>query len=320
MENARNTDESESSETRIARLERMVELLIEALRQQQDQQLPLPPLPPVHPEPNANDDVIALTQNDFPGNLIDSEIEFTIEVIPDLEKFEVEVVLREQGGTLAVIFAQPALIEEIKEKQQQDDFLKKIIDEQKPKLRPGFVFQSDLLKFQVPVSTVSDKDSKFTSRFSQSLQMALGTELRLSSAYYPQTDGQSKRTIQTLEDMLRMCVLDFQGNWETHLPLAELAYNNSFYSSISMAPFEDLFHVIEPTHVVLSDDYTYEERPIQIVNKRIKKLRNKEISLVKVDWQNHGGIYATWEIEDDMKRRYPDLFPLDLIFFPEEGN
>lgn len=93
----------------------------------------------------------------------------------------------------------------------------------------------------VPMSIVSDRDSKFTSRFWQSLQTALGTELRLSSAYHPQTDSQSERTIQTLEDLLRMCVLDFQGNWESHLPLAEFAYNNSYHSSIGMAPFEALY-------------------------------------------------------------------------------
>ena len=93
----------------------------------------------------------------------------------------------------------------------------------------------------VPVSIISDRDSKFTSRFWLSQQTVLGTELRLSSAYHPQTDGQSERTIQTLEDLLRMCVLDFQGNWESHLPLAEFAYNNSFHSSIGMAPFEVLY-------------------------------------------------------------------------------
>ena len=93
----------------------------------------------------------------------------------------------------------------------------------------------------MPVSIVSDRDSKFTSRFWQSLQTVLGTELRLSSAYHPQTDGQSERTIQTLEDLLHKCVLDFQGNWESHLPLAEFVYNNNFHSSIGMAPFEALY-------------------------------------------------------------------------------
>ncbi|XP_028121771.1 uncharacterized protein LOC114318995 [Camellia sinensis] len=95
--------------------------------------------------------------------------------------------------------------------------------------------------------------------------------------------------------------------------------HNVFHVSILRGYLRDHFHVIEPTHVLLSDDYTYEELPIQIVNRRIKKSRNKDISLVKVDWPNHGGIYATWEREDDMKKRYPELFPLGPVFFIEEG-
>jgi len=63
----------------------------------------------------------------------------------------------------------------------------------------------------VLVSIVSDHDLRFTSRFWQSLQATLGTELRVSLAYHPQTDGQSKRTIQSLEDLLRACVLDHLG-------------------------------------------------------------------------------------------------------------
>ena len=58
----------------------------------------------------------------------------------------------------------------------------------------------------------------------------------MSTAYHPQTDGQSERTIQTLEDMLRACVLDWGDSWEKHLPLVEFAYNNSFHSSICMSP------------------------------------------------------------------------------------
>jgi hypothetical protein len=69
----------------------------------------------------------------------------------------------------------------------------------------------------------------------------LGTKLNLSTAYHPQTDGQTERTIQTLEDMLRACVLDFKGNWDDHLPLIEFSYNNSHHSSIDMAPFEALY-------------------------------------------------------------------------------
>ncbi|RVW93684.1 Transposon Ty3-I Gag-Pol polyprotein [Vitis vinifera] len=93
----------------------------------------------------------------------------------------------------------------------------------------------------IPVSIVSDRDPKFTSQFWQSLQRALGTQLNFSTAFHPQTDGQSERVIQILEDMLRACVLDFGGNWADYLPLAEFAYNNNYQSSIGMAPYEALY-------------------------------------------------------------------------------
>ncbi|GJX81957.1 retrovirus-related pol polyprotein from transposon TNT 1-94 [Tanacetum coccineum] len=93
----------------------------------------------------------------------------------------------------------------------------------------------------VPVSIISDRDGRFTSRCWQTVQKALGTRLDMSTAYHPQTDGQSERTIQTLEDMLRACVIDFGGSWDVHLPLAEFSYNNSYHSSIRCAPFEALY-------------------------------------------------------------------------------
>ncbi|GJX02433.1 putative reverse transcriptase domain-containing protein [Tanacetum coccineum] len=93
----------------------------------------------------------------------------------------------------------------------------------------------------VHVSIIFDRDGRFTSRFWQTLQKALGTWLDRSTAYHPQMDGQSKCTIQTLEDMLRACVIDFGGSWDTHLPLAEFSYNNSYHSSIRCAPFEALY-------------------------------------------------------------------------------
>ena len=93
----------------------------------------------------------------------------------------------------------------------------------------------------VPISIISDRDSRFTSHFWKSLQKALGTKLDMSTAYHPQTDGQSERTIQTLEDMLRACVIDFGKGWDKHLPLAEFSYNNSYHASIKAAPFEALY-------------------------------------------------------------------------------
>ncbi|GJW70611.1 reverse transcriptase domain-containing protein [Tanacetum coccineum] len=93
----------------------------------------------------------------------------------------------------------------------------------------------------VPVSIISDRDGRFTSHLWQAFQEALGTRLDMSMAYHPQTDGQSERTIQTLEDMLRACVMDFGGSWDTHLPLIEFSYNNSYHTSIKCAPFEALY-------------------------------------------------------------------------------
>ena len=78
------------------------------------------------------------------------------------------------------------------------------------------------------VSIVSDRDPWFTSQFRPRLQRALGTRLHFSMAFHPQTDGQSERTIQTLEDMIRACVLEFKGSWDRYLPLMEFAYNNSY--------------------------------------------------------------------------------------------
>ncbi|GJT77573.1 putative reverse transcriptase domain-containing protein [Tanacetum coccineum] len=82
-------------------------------------------------------------------------------------------------------------------------------------------------RHRVPVLIKSDRDSKFTSHFWQSLNKSLGTQLDMSAAYHPQTDGQSKRTIQTLEDMLRAYEIDFRKGWDRHLPLVEFYYNNN---------------------------------------------------------------------------------------------
>jgi len=290
----------------------------------------------------------------------------------------------------------------------------------------------------VPSSIVSDRDPRFTSRFWKSLQEALGSKLRLSSAYHPHTDGQSERTIQSLEDLLRVCVLEQGGTWDSHLPLIEFTYNNSYHSSIGMAPFEalygrrcrtplcwfesgesvvlgpnivhqttekvkliqekmkasqsrqksyhdkrrkdleiqegnhiflivtpvtgvrralkskkltprfigpyqiserigtttyrvrlpphlsnfhDLFHVSQlrkyvsdPSHVIPRDDVqvrdnlTVETLPVRIEGREVKKLRGKEIPLVKVVWGGVTGESLTWELESKMLESYPELF------------
>ena len=93
----------------------------------------------------------------------------------------------------------------------------------------------------VLVSIISDRDPRFTSRFWKGLMKELGVKLNLSTDFHPQTDGQSERTIQTLEDMLRSCILQFKGHWNEYLPLAEFTYNNSYHSSIEMSPYKALY-------------------------------------------------------------------------------
>ena len=262
--------------------------------------------------------------------------------------------------------------------------------------------------------------------------------MKFSTAFHPQTDGQSERTIQTLEDMLRACVLDFNKSWNKRLALVEFSYNNSFQASIGMAPYEALYgrkcqspihwyetgqkylektdmirdtteavrlikqrletahsrqksyadskrrdvsyevgesvllkvsplkgvvrfgkrgklnprfigpfpviekvgnvayrldlgdelrqvhnvfhvsmlrkyhpdksHVLTEGPVELYEDLSYVEKPVQILDRKEKVLRNKVIPLVKVLWRNQKIEEATWEPEDSMKSRYPERF------------
>ena len=93
----------------------------------------------------------------------------------------------------------------------------------------------------VPMSIVLDRDPRFTTHFWKSFLKAMGTQLTMTTTFYSQTDGQSERTIQVLEDMLQACVLDLKGSWEEHLPLVEFAYNNSYQVSTQMEPYEALY-------------------------------------------------------------------------------
>ncbi|KAL6345674.1 hypothetical protein AAG906_017410 [Vitis piasezkii] len=185
----------------------------------------------------------------------------------------------------------------------------------------------------VPVSIVSDRDPRFTSRFWHSLQKALGTKLSFSTAFHPQTDGQSKGLY-----------FGPQGNWDDHLPLVEFAYNNSFQASIGMAPFEALLkatqsrhksyldhrrrdlefevgdhvflkvspikkYIYDPSHVVelepiqIFEDLTYEAVPVQIVD-----------VMDKVRWSNHSIREVTWELEEEMREKHPQLFQDSFLF------
>ncbi|GJX29053.1 putative reverse transcriptase domain-containing protein [Tanacetum coccineum] len=93
----------------------------------------------------------------------------------------------------------------------------------------------------IPVLIICDRDPRFALNFWRLFQKDMGTQLDMSMAYNPQTDGQSERNIQTLDDMLRACVIDFGNGWERHLPLIEFLYNNSYHARIKVAPFEALY-------------------------------------------------------------------------------
>nr|GEZ13140.1 putative reverse transcriptase domain, ribonuclease H-like domain, aspartic peptidase domain protein [Tanacetum cinerariifolium] len=93
----------------------------------------------------------------------------------------------------------------------------------------------------LPIKKTDPMDKLARLYLKEAFQKAMGTRLDMSMAYHPETDRQSKRTIQTLEDMLRACVVDFGNGWERHLPLVEFSYNNSYHASIKAAPFEALY-------------------------------------------------------------------------------
>ncbi|GJW81744.1 putative reverse transcriptase domain-containing protein [Tanacetum coccineum] len=169
----------------------------------------------------------------------------------------------------------------------------------------------------IPISIIYDRDPRFASNFWRSLQKALGTSLYMSTAYHPQTNGQSERTIQTLKDMLRACVIDFGNGWVRHLPLVKFLYNNSYHDSIKAAPFKVLYGrkcrspvcwaerksmefqvgdrvmlkvspwkgvVLVPLEGLHVDDkLRFVEEPVEIIDREVKQLKQSRIPIVKVN-------------------------------------
>jgi hypothetical protein len=104
------------------------------------------------------------------------------------------------------------------------------------------LYIDNILKLHgIPKLIISDQGAQFVSKFYRSLHQALKTNLDFSSTYHPQTDGQTKRVNQVLEDMLRACVLTYCKNWEDNLAFAEFSYNNGYHTSLKKAPFEVLY-------------------------------------------------------------------------------
>ncbi|GKB71512.1 putative reverse transcriptase domain-containing protein [Tanacetum coccineum] len=182
----------------------------------------------------------------------------------------------------------------------------------------------------VPISIISDHDSHFTSRFWQSMQNSLGTQLDMSTTYHPETDGQSERTIQTLKDMLQACVIDFGKGWERHLPLeignevmlmvGPVAYklelpeelsnvHSTFHVSNLKKCLSDESLIILIKELRLDDKLNFVEELVEIMNREVKQLRQSRIPIVKIRWNSKRGPKFMWEREDQIRAKYPHLFP-----------
>ena len=149
------------------------------------------------------------------------------------------------------------------------------------------LYVEEIVRFHgVPLSIVLDRDPRFTSRFWKELQSTLGTKLKFSTTFHSQTDGQSERLIQVLEDMLRDCVMEFSGSWDRYIPLMEFAYNNSFQSNIGMAPYEALYGRKCRTpvcwtelnkHKVISPNIVKDTKEkVQVIRKRLKAVSDQQ--------------------------------------------
>jgi hypothetical protein len=111
-----------------------------------------------------------------------------------------------------------------------------------PELTKAELYMSRIVCLHgVPKKIVFNRGTQFTSRFWEKLHESMDTKLNFSSAYHPQIDGQTERTNQILEDMLRACALKHGGSWDKSLPYAKFSYNNSYKASVKMAPFEALY-------------------------------------------------------------------------------
>nr|GEU65599.1 putative reverse transcriptase domain-containing protein [Tanacetum cinerariifolium] len=164
----------------------------------------------------------------------------------------------------------------------------------------------------VPVSIISDHDGRFASHLWQALQEVLGTKLHMSTAYHPETDGQSEHTIQTLEDMLRACVMDFGGKKIIQIKerLKTERSRQKSYADKRRKPLEFkvrdrvLLKVLSWKGVVRFGKKGKMEPRVRCE----KKLKQRRIPLVKVRWNSRQGAEYTWEREDQFRKKYPHLF------------
>ncbi|KAA3477565.1 reverse transcriptase [Gossypium australe] len=151
----------------------------------------------------------------------------------------------------------------------------------------------------VPLSTVSDRDPRFTLQFWKKLQEALGTKLHFNTAFHPQTDRQSERVIQIVEDMSRCCILEFEGSLEKYLPLIESTSNNSFQSSIKMAPYKALYS---------------RKCRIPLYWTELSENKNHGIDLIRETEEKVKQICDSLKVASDRQKSYADLKRKDIVF------
>ncbi|KAL5570871.1 hypothetical protein UlMin_020468 [Ulmus minor] len=188
----------------------------------------------------------------------------------DIQELDMEII----SGQLSTLTLQPTIFDGIKGTQELDPHLLMLKERVLEGKEAGFtdLYVQEIVRLHgVPKSIVSDRDARFTSKFWRSVQRAMGTTLNFSTAFHPQTDGQSERTIQILEDMLRACVLDFKGTWNRYLPLIEFSYNNSYQATIGMAPYEALYgrKCRSPVH-------WYETGETEVTTQNLLKIRLRQ--------------------------------------------
>ncbi|XP_071713709.1 uncharacterized protein [Rutidosis leptorrhynchoides] len=157
----------------------------------------------------------------------------------------------------------------------------------------------------VPLSIVSDRDSRFLSNFWNSLQQNLGTHVNFSTAYYPQTDGQSPEIVQMTAEKVAIAREKLKATRDRQKIYADPRRRLcKVEDETQLLPLKDL-------KVDLSKKLV--EEPIRIVDHKITKLRKKQIPMVLIEWKHSLGSNLTWETEELLKTRYPHLFNQDQI-------
>ncbi|GJS54763.1 putative reverse transcriptase domain-containing protein [Tanacetum coccineum] len=171
----------------------------------------------------------------------------------------------------------------------------------------------------VSVSIIFDRDSRFTSRFWQSLQKALGTRLEMSIAYHP---GQSEMTIQTFEDMLCVCAAPFEALYgrKSQSPVCWSEIGDSQLIGpeivrettekivgdrvmLKVSPCKGVIRFGKREEIRLDDKLHFIKEPIEVMDRKVKQLKQSPIPIIKVHWNSKRGPEFTWEREDQFRSK-----------------